>query len=178
MGGGGVEGGAAVTAGATGMLSTLTGKLAEERKVLAVEASLSCCARALVAAMAASGFANSMVKLRRTLAAAMFTPTALRGTPDTVATLERSDMRTSEVRSATLPAMTISMPTNAAVGARGGAGYGIAGEGEGGGGVGEGGGGEGDGGGGEGEGGGGDGDGGARGPLESWTVQFWCATIC
>ena len=100
--------------GATGILSTLTGKLAEESKVLAVDVSLSCCERALVPAVAASGLANSMVKLRRTLAAAILRLTALSGTAASVAILLRSDTRTSEVKSEMAPATTTSVVTIAA----------------------------------------------------------------
>ena len=116
-------------AGATGMLSTLTGKLAEERKVLAVDVSLSCRERALVPAVAALGLANSMVKLRRTLAAAMLRLTALRGTAASVAIRLRSDRRTSEVKSEMAPATTTSAVTIAVVGGSGGAGEGGGGDG-------------------------------------------------
>ena len=101
----------AVTAGRTVMLSTLTGKLAEERKALAVDVSLSCCERTAVPAVATSGLENSMAKLKRTLAAATLKATALRGTPISEATLERSDTRTSAVKSGITPATTTSAVT-------------------------------------------------------------------
>ena len=60
--GGGEEGGMAVTAGRTVMLSTLTGKLAEERKALAVDVSLSCCERTAVPAVATLAAAVATAK--------------------------------------------------------------------------------------------------------------------